>query len=397
MRIPEFYISMYKALPTPVPSCLESLRTDGIALDPRVHTVEWSSALPGGWNGCKIDIRPQFNTEIAHDWASPYAQRSLLSEPKGHITITTGQGASCFEGRRTKPTYTHGRLTGIEGAGYGIVQTSDAAIYAPPTIFTTGQGALHYALLTALPPFNIGDTHQFQDTGVAHELTEYLGQTPLQVVDMLTKEGGRANVLFDFAVWENRTAYFLPREKPTTPDYQLSWDNSVTHSEDDNQLYSTVVVDYTDIKGGAQQAVATDYAFIAKYGYDVIKHIAGGIMSKVGANQFAKTWITLHAQPWTQITIKRDPERGMPIMAGGTERPSYLVRAGEWVQFGDDPNDMYIIVRQTYNASGVSLEVGQPEAGWPQMLDTILATAAHVVRGTNPNTGGYNVNFSGIK
>lgn len=386
-----FFLRFYQPLPPVVPYDLETLRSDGIALDVRRTSLQWATQLPGGWGQMTAGFDAEFAIEGEMRRVG-WLDRSVECPPQGYIVVSTPSGGVVYAGRRNKPSYDAGRFRSVEAHGLGTDALDDSPLLTFPNISSTSAGVLRYMLGTLQPPMPVGNINQFQDPGVPHSLYEFSDRTPAEVVSQLTKEGGAQNNLFDFTVYGSRVANFVPRIAPSQPDYWLPYDNTTHRTEDDAQLYSTVKVTYTTptvngVAGVATSITQTNPMFYATYGFVRGKVVPGGTLTDEGAAQFAATWLQLHGQPWISITVTRDATRGLELYAGAAQRPSYYARAGEWASVGNEGPFVVIKTQYTAHTDTFTMDIGQPQGGFLQAMSLITESSTALRRDTSPNTG----------
>lgn len=372
-------LNLYQPLPN-----VGALDTaDTLVVDTDVTQLQYTTALPGGFQALSIGLRDRRRPQFS------YLPRDIGRRGFAHLVLTAGS-ATVWEGRVMQQRLIGGEVRGLTAKGYGLTATTDNWYGSSGGSGTTAGTVLLDVLRQAAGLLHVGS--DFNDSGIAHVPADFDGMAPNQVIDQLSKEGGggSSNALMDWAVWENRTASFMPRLATPQPTYVIPWEgppDTVEQDEDYDPVYGSVSVRYTPSGGTVTTTAAkVNPDFLGLYGVSRSQLVQGSTLSAAAATQLRDTIATLAAAPALATTITRTRGRGME-RPGGAEQAPWLVRAGEWVQIGAEPP--LIITQTSFDANAKTLRLtaqSAPKRYLNQILQ-LLSIAAHTLNRTNAISG----------
>lgn len=331
---------------------------------------------------------------------------------RAHIVLRAG-ASTIFEGRVTTIFPGPGGWpSGFLATGYGASALSDLPFTTSGLAATTTGPFLVRVLRTCAPLILPGNSDQFVDPGVTIVPDSSLNQYPAQIISQFGKAGA-GGTFWDFAVWEGRTAWFQPRTAPSVPTYLVPWDNHIQQAQViSDQMSDTVILVYGQATAGGTTVTATETAtnpvFFAQNGFRHTALINGGTMSKEAATAYVASLLSLFAHPQFSAQVVYQPPAlrddaplttfGAVPLWSGQLRPSWMVRAGEWLQIGAAPTTQenvdlsgpHIIQRTEWSsASGqLTITVGEAIQDWVQVLTTIGDHVQALRAKVDPNTGG---------
>lgn len=342
--VPRFRVALFEALPG-----ME--RTDAFDINPNVTTLRWSTGVPGGFRQCDVGM---LNDDLPRRGRIP---RSPLVRPQGRGQVWDG-AALCFEGRVDAGNGPAARF-GFGLVGYGIAALADGYFTSADTNASTAGAVFAAVLAAAAPHLRVGGSQEWRDSGTEHTLAEMNYRTPAGVQQQLSIEGGISNVgsqRWNWTVYDNRTASHLPNDAPATPRYLIPFDEDVEWTEFYGDMYSSADLLYGP-SGSLTLATGTSTeGFLARWGFSRTALLTAGEMSATSAAVYLATWLAERAQPRRTVAIRRRFGRGLELRSG-SERPCWLVRAGEpsgWVEIGapgDPDNPVLPIVGTQFDAN----------------------------------------------
>lgn len=364
---------------------------DSVVFDTEQTSLEISTDIASGFAVCSVGVPPiggsRFNP--------PYLpQRVTELTNRAHVVIKAGS-ATVFEGQVLKEKRVRGEPVGFTASGYASALKERFFSSADTTPSTSG-AALQTIIQSLYPFLRIGNSHQYQDPGVTHSLSEFDGMRASQVADQIGHEGGTDGNVWDVRIWDNQTVHLLPRLKPAVPDFVVPY-RMIDDETIDYEAYITrnsVTYDNAGTTTTTSSKVnAADEDTLNRI-IDIV--IDGGKLTSAAAAQFRDTYHAYYNQALKAVSLTlnmRTPqlgrivERGLPLYLGG-ERPAWLVRAGEWIQPGDDSDWLYITGTDYSNESGqLRVTAGTYRgADMPDAYRHLLEVAASVVNRINPNT-----------
>lgn len=365
----------------PLPSSGDAQVVD---LNPQITSLRVSTKLPGGFNTLQAGW-----TDVGGGprmWLPEPVNARLFS----HVELRAGFHV-LFQGQVMLRQRPGGFVTGIQAEGYGVSALADDAYESTDTTSRTSGACLLIILGQCAPLIRVpGDALHFVDPGVTgHTLADFTDMTPADVVNRLVREGGSGNAPWDWAVWEDQTAFFLPRMVPDVATYQVPWDAEQVQQwdEDAHQMYGSVFMKYTPPGGSASYTTTTSTsAFTVNYNRYRRILLKGATMPATSAQQFQETYRVKYAQP--VVAAKLLVSDDFPLRTpGGQAVPTAFARAGEWVQVGDA--DPQIVIQTDYDAfQGTNtLTLGAYPRDWFNALTEAQAVATSVVQQVNPVTG----------
>jgi hypothetical protein len=364
-----------------------------IDINPDVTQIRWSSARPGGYTTLEVGLEP--DGSLAGMWLpKPIDIRGFH-----HVEVYAGRQL-CWMGQITQPKRVRGQYVAFTAKGYGISLTGDDfQTGSNNTVLTTGGQLLAQAIGALAPNLRV---QQLVDTGAAHYQVDTYEMTVADIVNLLVREGGNGSV-WDWLVFGQHVvggyvpaAVFAPRQPPQQAQYHLAWNDITDWTEDFEQMYSAVAVDYTTpttgggspVAGTRKLSVTTQTpSVLQQYGRYRRKLIKGSTWVDGAALQFQETYRVQYSVPAVAAQAQFTDSDDLPG-AGGEDRPKYLANAGEWVAVGDWPS-LLPIIQTTYDgfSGALTLVLNQYPAGMFQALADANALSAAVVRATNPITG----------
>jgi hypothetical protein len=314
-------------------------RSDLTSIDADITSLRWSSSWPGGFNGAVIGYARVVENKYFASLAAPQDIKGF-----GDIKILAGSH-TVFEGRvMLRDRDPSGLVKSCTASGYGLSATKDNWYYNKDAELVTTGVLLRSVVSTAAPLLRIGTSSQFVDTGVYYAWAEANGKQPAQFLDQICKAGDSAGNPVDYGVWEKRTLWLRSRVPPknaTTkkwaPKYRIPHDDTVDLQENFEETVGTVSVQYTPPGGtGDATSTATDSTFKARYG-GLMRGllIPNSVQNSTAAANLRDTYLARHKEPIVSARVTRSGGRGLELATGGEAAP-WLVRAGEYVQIGNE-------------------------------------------------------------
>ena len=390
-------------------------------LDDTQTTFHVITQLGEGFSTCQVGLPSSQSMGAANPEMTRYGQQLGIPEPgwlpvtvsslrqRAHIVITAG-AFTVFEGRVTTIFPGPGGFpSGFLASGYGASATKDDYFTSSSTAATTSGAVVTTALQSAAPLIVAAPTNLFVDPSVAARLVDYTNMYPAQIISQVSKAGA-SGTLWDFLVYENRTATFQGRVAPVTPDYLIPFDARVQQAQlISDRMASQVTLRYTNSSSKTSATVTvTNGTFFAENGWHHVEFIQGGTMSVDAATAYASALLDLFAKPQFSATIIRKgqairDDALMPTSMGvetwsGQLRPPWLVRAGQWAQLSVDATTQdnvaiagpHIIHRTEWDShtGQLTMTIGTTIQDWIQVLATIGEHLTAIRAQLNPNTGG---------
>lgn len=353
-----------------------------IDINPDV-ALTWKSGI-GGWAECTVGIVDMDRLVYA------YLPTMLDARGFAEVRVMTG-GQTCFWGRLSAPQRPGGHLRAFTAKGHGLALLNDD--WFRGGVGSATAGVILRSALSSASLLRPAGADVFIDTGVTHTFAEFARRAPAQIVEQLAQEGGLYqgdNVPWWYFVWEDGL-HFKPRLCPASgPDYRIPFDSSVVPWEEDyEQVYSDASIVVT-LNGVERVITQSNPDVTARYGIrrSPPPITAPSGVSAEGASQYLRTWLDAHANPVVSATLTRSYERGLET-ASGAEREPWRVRAGEWVEVGDE--DPLPIMSTSFAAQtgALSITLGPPSPRrWAGMLTGLLRLQSAVTTNTNPITQG---------
>ncbi len=159
--------------------------------------------------------------------------------------------------------------------------------------------------------------------------------------------------------------------------------------EDYSKLVGKVVIRYTDLDGPGATTISpaiVDPAFVSKYGFLRGAVVEGGQMRANAAETFAQSFLATRANPAYAVRVLRTQRQGLR-QPGGTDVDPWRVRAGQWIQIGDQP---FLPIMQTQfdcSAQTLQLDCGEPLPHGSNLMRALHRVTNAVLKGINPTTG----------
>lgn len=346
------------------------INTSGfIDTSPDAQTIQITSKAPGGFDSCSLGF------EGARIGGGKGLYLGDIDYLNGlwDLTVTPGvalfgkDGPVTFNGRVLRIDRTGNWPAGCTASGYGFTGLNDYV-----NIAGSGPGGTSGTVLTGI--LNAGGVVRaappayFIDPGVAHGNADYKYYSTSQIIDQIEKEGGfqgtqaGGSALWDHFVYEAQLLQFVPRVPPVNTIFKVPNDSRVRWTDDYTDAVSHVYVRFTPpAVGGAATPTpivigpVVSPTFLSKFGITRQILIEGGTLaSSAAATQFANTYLALHQDSYVTCTISRDAGDGLDSAIGGA-LPPYLIRAGQWVQVGE--NAPLICTQTTYDGVKGTLQV----------------------------------------
>ena len=395
----------------------------GMWLDDSQTSFHVITQLGAGFYTCQVGLPSSETMGAANPEAQRYGQQlgvpavGWLPQPvsglrqRAHIVIQAGS-FTIFEGRVTTIFPGPGGWpSGFLATGYGVSATNDDVFnnYSP---YLTTNGVFLGKVLGQIAPLIVpGPSDLFVDPGVTTQELNFVNMYPSQIISQFSKAGA-GGTFWDFMVWENRVASFLPRLAPGVPDYLVPWDSRVQQAQIiSDRMADTVKLQYSKINPDSANTTATETQtnsnFVSQNGWSHTEYISGGQLYADAASAYVAALLDLFAKPEFSATIIRNsaPLRDdalMPSSMGvetwsGQMRPPWMVRCGQNLQIDIEPSSQdniavagpHIIQRTEWVSNGqLTITVGTPIQDWVAVLATIGDNLQDVRNKINPNTGG---------
>lgn len=369
-------------------------QTATLGIDSDVTQISWSTDIQGGYNGCTVGLRDEAAPQFG------YLPHPVTVSALGHMEIRdNGASRVVWAGRITGLKRVGGEVRGIIGTGYGVSALLDGYYTSTDTTTNITSGALLKAVLqSAAPVIKPSAAPAFwTDPGVNMHPADVSQTQVSQIVDQISKAGSSTPAaIFDFLVYENQVATFLPRIQPTSPQYLIDHDTEITQwDEDYSNAVSNVIARYTPSGGSATLTAPSTVgatAFVTRYGFSRTALVDVGTCTAAQATAWRDAYASLHTVPEIAVEVRRVYPRGMETPGGGSW-PASQVRAGQWVQVGDpaatgNPGPM-LIIQTTYDANSHTLKAKlgfQPRDLWG-MYRRVLQGIGYFARQANYNSG----------
>ena len=338
----------------------EAARIDAVHFDSELTAVSVSDAVPGGFGGLSLGYSPFLQGETTSRLADPIDFVDL-----GHLQLYAGdeRGFLVFEGRvQDIDSPTGLQATAVTATGYGVgtmAATTDMWYFqdAFDGELPIGGGQLLREILKASAPLlTVGDKDAFYEPGGSYLRSGESGRYPNQVVDEVVKAGDFNNNQILFAVYEDRVVQMLPRVPPVDAitgeiiaDYYVPVDrNHVTWRRSGSLMVGAVAVQFKDPTTGTtgQTTVVVDPNF---------KDAHGGLMreflvpssswTQEQAEFFGESYLQKYKNAVLTCMVNTDKTWTVFDRMGGAI-PYYMVRAGGWLQVGDQPPIMITSTRK---------------------------------------------------
>lgn len=344
---------------------------------PAELALSFGSELPGGWATADIGV-------VDDPWRVPpdYLRMMTLPDatsapPFAHIEIRESADL-VWEGRLGSRQRHAGELRGIRALGYGITGLRDGRMPAG-----NGPASARAVVLRALDawayPTPRGSSAvqpilvagQIADTGVMHDWSEFAGRQPYDALDAIAQAGNAT-----WTVYARQLRFFV-LVPPSEPDYHIPVDGTVTWEDDYEAVYTTIVLDYSDLDGVRRQITVRDQEAEERYGISRVLPLSGGQMTPSAAAAFARAELARRTRAGLAVSVRRDWQRGLETRGG--ERPVWRVRAGEWLRVGDEPMQPITGVSYSQLAGEGEVRLGAPvslsELGqWRRLVEGESAT-----------------------
>lgn len=334
----------------PLPSTEETAR---VAVSARTTALSWSTALPGGFDGCDIGLQNDV-VDTAAWLASP-----VNAGHRSHVAVSSEE-FTCFEGRVYRLDRSDaGLVRALSARGYGIAATADGQFSAANGTGATSGTVFQSALAQAAPLLSINTSPAFWlDPGIAHVPADFDSRTPAQIAEQLQREGGlitgtagTVSLPWDFSVWEGRLVQFLPRLQPDPLTVPIVFPVSsvISWTEDSSAMFGALGVTYTS--GTTKQSLppVVQFGWIDQYGALATSWIdLGSGATANGAAQYQLTQLAVIAAPKVSISVNLNNDTPAPTPFGGSW-PSWTLRAGQWCMVGEQ--GPFLIISTNYDAS----------------------------------------------
>lgn len=322
MERPRFSLLLGKPLPS-----TETLPVVDIGLG---VALSWKTQVPGGDVGGSVGL-------IDDDVDPSVRRRAYLSSPVdtmgfAHVQVLAGSTV-VSEGRITEDELPAGRVQGFEYEGYGIAAASDQWLPLPSTALTTSGRILLRAVTSGAPLLAVKDPDSFVDPNVQHSESEYDGATVADMAIGMAREGGGPDSVPWIYLVYDREITFVPYAAPAEPTYLIPLDDSVRLRRRYGGMYSHMAMRYANAEREQDQRTLElmNPLFEHEYGFVRKTLLSASAETATAANQFVSTALNEASRPEIVAELRRDYTRGLEL-AGGGERPVWLVRAGEWVE-----------------------------------------------------------------
>lgn len=384
-----------------------------IDLNPDIAECTFSTVNPGGYG--TLDLRLQMYVQGQGPEFRGLPQ-PLNLVPFAHVELRNGQYVA-FEGRVMGIDRNNaGLYSGFQAMGYGLEALGDQYIISGETGKKTS-GAIIQDVISDAAPLLVIDPNNpamWQDPGLYHAKSEYTALYPQDVVNAVIREGGKlfagitttagglgssaSAAAWDWLVYEGRRVKFTPRLPPAgTPDDPYDWwapfDSRVQWHEDYHSMVGRVSIRFQNLdEAGSGENIsppAIDTDFEGRYKIVRSAIIEGGQMRGPSALTFAQTYLANQNTPAIAVNVMRAQLQSLQIPAyGGSDvLGPWHVRAGDWLQIGQEPALPIISTQFDMMSEVLNIECGQPLKRGSLLVHTLTRVADHVIRHTNPITG----------
>lgn len=337
------------------------------------------------------DIRVQTNTSIdggGYTLATVQFTGNVEdgAVPAGSHCELYWDGALGFEGIRKRPTISGRYLASVELAGYAPALLNANPWYtkglASPQELAIPMGTALLQAMAQAPLIQIG---QWGFPQGQIKLSELSDRTPWQVAEQLATATG-----YDLLVYKDRTANWRPRLQPETPDYQVPVDDCPSYVPDDLDIFTRLVVTYTDPTTGEKVRLDPfiDWDAERDLGIEQLAVKDAGRVSR----DYAMAWGEQQIKQGPVVTV-RASVGPVPALADtyGNLISGPLVQSGQFLRIGEESErrGTHAIISTTVdNAGNVTVQLGArpltpaaDQAGLRKGLGRIAAN-------TNLNSGG---------
>lgn len=401
-----FTIDVYEPLAPPYTTLTPLSHID---LNPQITSLTVATSNPGGYGDLEVGMQAYMNDQGPEFMGLP---QPIDLVPYAHVVVRAGQHRA-FEGRVMGADRNNaGLYSGFYAQGYGLAAIADQYIISSE-ISKKRSGVIVQEAIRDAAPLLVFNPATFVDPGVYHSKSEYTALYPQDIINAIIREGGQifagitttagglgANAAagaWDWLVYEDRVIQFTPRLPPAgTPadpvDWWLPFDSRVQWHEDYMPLVGSVQVRYQSLDAAGSAEVITpaaiDPTFERRFKLMRSAMIEGGPMAKAAAETFASTYLANMNDIAVSVQVTLAQQQSVQKPPGGDLLPPWMVRAGDWLQIGGEPPLPVIHTQYDAFSEVLTIECGQPLPRGSHLVRTLSRVANHIVRKTNPVTGG---------
>jgi hypothetical protein len=347
-------------------------------VDTRITSMSMATKLPGGFDRLNVGIMPSGTVD-----RRSVLTRPIQAKPLSHVQVYAGQRL-VYEGRLSRRVRVGGGgIVGLTAQGYGTWGLTDR--FYPND--TDVECLTDNALRDAVAQVDAVKMIWCDAPTIRRYYADFGRMTIDQIVNKIISDGSPAGD-YDFYIYENRDAFFLPRDVPSFPDYAIPFDNTVIWEDDYTSYYSGAAITYSDEDGIERISPVT-------YRPDVESEIgitrtallnASDGDTPTSAQGYRDSYLEFNARNFTAARIERKDFSGLNVYGGG-EVAGYFVRSGQWVQVGDEEPQIVVRTSFDFKSGNSSYDlVGTLKHDFRTALNTTIEDARTLKRGISPET-----------
>lgn len=358
-----------------------------ISLDPTIVSAIVGSTMPGGFSELSLGLdprKPLFGPMPMTSVPDPQEFRAF-----NDVEMSLG-GHLMFRGRIVAPSLVDGVINGLSALGYGFSATRDQYYSSSSSSSVTTGTILASILSDAAPLLSQATGERWTDPGVLHAREEFDTMYLSGVLDQVHREGDVQGNLVDWAVWDLPYLELGARQQPSTPDYVMDFDERVTAwNKNHADIRTGIAVQYTDFTTGTvtTTSIAESSAALARWEVSRTQVLKGGTLTQTAAEALRDTaleqlqWPELRGRitlPWDSVIYR---PYGAPVSP-------YLIRAGEWLQVGEEESELILTCRHDITEEKTLLSLGTGSGDLGSVIAALQRDTQKRNEGLNPVTGG---------
>lgn len=380
-REPLFYLSLYP----PIGSPDHRHRLDMVDINPLLTGLSWQTSWPGGFAQLTAgyDLR---ESALDRPLANPRLPRDMVTRDYAHVLLTDGR-LTIWEGRLGEEDRAPDTRRTLAARGYGYTALSDHPWITTSDTPIGTDSIVRSVLAEAAPAIRPASSRTFQPPLEERVPAAFAWFHPLQVLDQLHIEGDSQGLRMDWGVWEDRRLHMYPRQTPAIADYWIAYDSRYLADwryipPEGGVVYVRHTVDGEEVVTGP----VTNPRFVRTVGFQRSIVLSAGEISVDGATRIARTWLQEQSQGRYVGQVVIGPDDAL-MAPGGRPVPSYLVRAGQWLQVGDHLPLLIVTHEHNPNTGRTRLQIGDRVTSYTARINALLRDQERERRGMHPGGG----------
>ncbi|MDW8006425.1 MAG: hypothetical protein RMJ05_06870 [Thermomicrobium sp.] len=366
------FLRMYTPLPKREPIV-------SFPLELEAERVEFTTAKNAGF----ATLRVTFASERAR--RRVYEANGLtraIAGVKGREHIELWAGRVVWEGQLTTVERDNGQPRSLDAEGYAVALQE--RLYRPGKANPAQLPAREIILAAARTvPFIVLHPNDIPGPTATYPVKDFHELPTRDVIEKLVQPGDGDGVAWSYYVWEGPRLVTVRHEEPGQPDYVATrYEERVTFTP----MLTRVTVQYQlKDEAGNQGSMRTpqlvNTSLESDLGRQIERIVEAGTVTGLTASRYAAYLLGQHAGPLYSAKVGKNGLYGF----GGRPVIPWLVRAGQWVQAGEE---MYVIARTQFRDGELEVELGSPWPSEAELFRNLVSAVNRLQRRQLPLSGG---------